>query len=180
MPERLTEAAVKALKYEGKPAIVRDAKGTGLLVAVNKTGKSYKVQRDLWQGQRGRKVLVKTVRHTLGGTEEMTLDDARSRATAVLDLIKRGIDPNAPPPDPSADAGAWTVRRMYEEYCADLRARAWGAPRPDGLAVIHHRQHHLGGGPAEGGRLAAPAGALVQGLHRHRHRPHKAPPADPP
>ncbi|WP_323717163.1 tyrosine-type recombinase/integrase [Paracoccus aminovorans] len=115
---------MKALKYEGKPAIVRDAKVTGLLVAVNKTGKSYKVQRDLWVGQRGRKVLVKTVRHTLGGTEEMTLDDARSRATAVLDLIKRGIDPNAPPPDPSADAGAWTVRRMYEEYGADLRARA--------------------------------------------------------
>ena len=34
------------------------------------------------QGQRGRKRLVKTVRHTLGGTEEMTLDDARSRAIA--------------------------------------------------------------------------------------------------
>lgn len=124
MPEKLTEAGVKALKYDGKPAIVRDAKVTGLLVAVNKTGKSYKVQRDLWQGQRGRKRLVKTVRHTLGGTEEMTLDDARSRAIAVLDQIKRGIDPNAPPPDPSADAGTWTVRRMFEEYGADLRARA--------------------------------------------------------
>lgn len=78
MPEKLTEANIKAPTYEGKPAIVRDAQVTGLLVAVNKTGKSYKVQRDLWQGQRGRKVLVKTVRHTLGGTEEMTLDDARS------------------------------------------------------------------------------------------------------
>ncbi len=123
MPEKLTEAGVKALKYDGKPAVVRDAKVTGLLVAVNKTGKSYKVQRDLWQGPRGRKVLVKTVRHTLGTTEDMTLDDARSRALAVLDQIKRGIDPNAPPPDPSADAGAWTVRRMFEEYGADMRAR---------------------------------------------------------
>lgn len=123
MPEKLTEAKIKALTYEGKPAVVRDAKVTGLLVAVNKTGKSYKVQRDLWQGQRGRKRLVKTVRHTLGTTEEMTLDDARSRALAVLDQIKRGIDPNAPPPDPSADAGAWTVRRMFEEYGADMRAR---------------------------------------------------------
>ncbi|MFP4043091.1 MAG: integrase arm-type DNA-binding domain-containing protein [Rhodosalinus sp.] len=100
--------------------MVRDAKVTGLLVAVNKTGKSYKVQRDLWQGPRGRRVLVKTVRHTLGGTEEMTLDDARSRALAVLDQIKRGIDPNAPPPD---DARAWTGRRMFEEYGADMRAR---------------------------------------------------------
>jgi integrase len=123
MPEKLTEARVKALAYEGKPATVRDAKVAGLLVAVNKTGKSYKIQRDLWQGQRGRKVLVKTVRHTLGGTEEMTLDDARSRAAVLLDQIKRGIDPNAPPPDPSADAGGWTVRRMFEEYGADMRAR---------------------------------------------------------
>lgn len=81
------------------------------------------MQRGPWQGQPRRKVLVETVRHTLGGTEEMTLDDARSRATAMLDLIKRGIDPNAPPPDPSADAGAWTVRRMFEEYGADMRAR---------------------------------------------------------
>jgi integrase len=120
MPERLTEARVKALAYEGKPTVVRDTKVTGLLVAVNKTGKSYKVQRDLWVGPRGRKVLVKTVRHTLGGTEEMTLDEARSRALAVLDQIKRGIDPNAPP---SADAGGWTVRRMFEEYGADMRAR---------------------------------------------------------
>lgn len=123
MPEKLTEAAVKALKYEGAPSVVRDAKVTGLLVAVNKTGKSYKIQRDLWQGQRGRKKLVKTVRHTLGGTDEMTLDEARSRATAMLDLIKRGIDPNAPPPEPSADAGAWTVKRMYEEYGSDMRTR---------------------------------------------------------
>ena len=50
MPEKLTEAAVKALKYEGAPSVVRDAKVTGLLVAVNKTGKSYKIQRDLWVG----------------------------------------------------------------------------------------------------------------------------------
>lgn len=123
MPERLTEARVRSLAYEGKPAVVRDAKVTGLLVAVNKTGKSYKVQRDLWQGPRGRRVLVKTVRHTLGGTEEMTLDEARSRALAVLDQIKRGIDPNAPPPDADDDAGTWTVRRMFEEYGADMRAR---------------------------------------------------------
>ncbi|MBS0002370.1 MAG: integrase family protein [Thioalkalivibrio sp.] len=123
MPEKLTEARVKALAFEGKPAVVRDEKVTGLLVAVNKTGKSYKVQRDLWQGPRGRRVLVKTVRHTLGGTEEMTLDDARSRALAVLDQIKRGIDPNAPPPDPAADAGGWTVRRLYDEYIADMRTR---------------------------------------------------------
>ncbi|WP_417713994.1 tyrosine-type recombinase/integrase [Pseudophaeobacter arcticus] len=123
MPERLTEGFVKGLRFEGKPSVVRDAKVTGLMVAVNKTGKSYKIQRDLWQGQRGRRKLVKTVRHTLGTTNEMSLEDARSRATAVIEQIKLGIDPNASPMDPAADAGAWTVRRLYEEYIADMRAR---------------------------------------------------------
>ncbi|KEJ91081.1 tyrosine-type recombinase/integrase [Sulfitobacter donghicola] len=123
MPERLTEGFVKGLRFEGKPSVVRDAKVTGLMVAVNKTGKSYKIQRDLWQGQRGRRKLVKTVRHTLGTTKEMSLEDARSRATAVIEQIKLGIDPNASPMDPAADAGAWTVRRLYEEYIADMRAR---------------------------------------------------------
>ena len=124
MPEKLTEAAVRALTFEGKPKMVRDAKVTGLMVAVNKTSKSYKVQRDLWQGQRGQKRLVKTVSHTLGGTDEMTLDDARSRALKVIEVIKSGIDPNAPPPEPKAEeAGAWTVRRMYQEYAADMTTR---------------------------------------------------------
>ncbi|MBO9431105.1 integrase family protein [Sulfitobacter sp. R18_1] len=123
MPEKLTEGLIKGLKFEGKATTVRDAKVTGLMVAVNKTGKSYKVQRDLWQGQRGRRKLVKTVRHTLGTTEELTLEEARNRAAAVIDQIKRGIDPNAPAADPAADAGTWTVRRLYEEYIADMRAR---------------------------------------------------------
>lgn len=68
-------------------------------------------------------MLAKTVRHTLGTTDEMTLEEARTRAGAVIKQIKRGIDPNAPPPDPAADAGGWTVRRLYDEYIADMRAR---------------------------------------------------------
>ena len=96
---------------------------TGLMVAVNKTRKSYKVQQDLWQGQRGPRRLVKTVRHTLGTTEKMTLEEARTRAGAVIGQIKQGIDPNAPATDPAADAGAWTVRKLYHEYIADMRIR---------------------------------------------------------
>ncbi len=131
MPEKLTQGAVKALRFDGKPAVVRDGKVAGLLVAVNKGGKSYKVQRDLWQGQAGRKRLVKTVRHTLGSTEDMTLEEARTRALAVIGLIKQGIDPNAPAPAaPTADAGQWTVQRMYEEYVADLRARGCAERTP--------------------------------------------------
>jgi hypothetical protein len=129
MPEKLTEAAVRALTFEGKPRMVRDAKVTGLMVAVNKTNKSCKVQRDLWVGDRGRKRLVKTVSHTLGGTDEMTLDEARSRAIRVIEVIKSGIDPNAPQPEPVAEqADTWTVRRMYQDYAADMTAREC-APR---------------------------------------------------
>jgi hypothetical protein len=54
------------------------------MVAVNKSSKSYKVQRDLWTGQRGRRRKVKTVRRTLGTTQELTLDDARTRAMQVI------------------------------------------------------------------------------------------------
>lgn len=123
MPEKLTEGLIKALRFEEKPKVIRDAKLAGLLVAVNKGSKSYKVQRDLWQGQRGRRKLVKTVRHTLGSTDEMTLDEARSRAAAVLDQIKQGIDPNAKPGSNAVDAGKWTVQRMFDEYAADMKAR---------------------------------------------------------
>ncbi len=123
MPERLTEAAVQKLRYDGKAITVRDTKVVGLMVAVNKRSKSYKVQRDLWQGQRGRQTLLKTVRHTLGSADAMTLEEARAHAARIIDQIKRGIDPNAPPDAPGADAGAWTVRRMYDEYAADMRAR---------------------------------------------------------
>ncbi len=123
MPEKLTEQLIKGLYFDGKPTIIRDAKLAGLLVAVNKGSKVYKIQRDLWQGQRGRRTLVKTVRHTLGSTDEMNLEEARSRAAAVLDQIKRGIDPNAKPGAALADAGKWTVHRMFEEYAADMRTR---------------------------------------------------------
>ena len=123
MPEKLTEGLIKGLRFEGKPTIIRDAKLAGLMVAVNKASKTYKVQRDLWQGQRGRRKLVKTVRHTLGSTDEMTLEEARSRAAAVLDQVKRGIDPNAKPGTAAADAGTWSVQRMFDEYAADMEAR---------------------------------------------------------
>lgn len=123
MPVKLTEQLIKGLSFDGKPKIIRDAKLAGLLVAVNKNSKAYKIQRDLWQGQRGRRTLVKTVRHTLGSTDEMDLEEARSRAAAVLDQIKQGIDPNAKPGSAAADAGTWTVQRMFEEYAADMRAR---------------------------------------------------------
>ena len=122
-PTRLTEAFIKGLAFEGRAYVVRDTKITGLMVAINKGSKSYKVQRDLWTGQRGRRRLEKTVRHTLGTTDDLTLEQARERAEAVIAQIRKGVDPNAPPPSPDEGSHAWTVERMYREYADDLRTR---------------------------------------------------------
>ncbi len=121
-PTRLTARFIKGLIYKDRPYVVRDTHTTGLMVAVNKNSKSYKVQRDLWRGQRGRRRLIKTVRHTLGTTDELTLDEARTRAQEVIAQIKRGIDPNAPDGGPGAEV--WTVGRLWDEYEADMRQRA--------------------------------------------------------
>lgn len=119
-PRKLTEAFVKALPV-GEPALIRDTKVTGLLLAINKSCKSYKVQRDLWRGQRGRRQLVKTVRHTLGTTEELTLEQARLKAEDVIRQIKFGIDPNEPLAEQKAEG--WTIDVLFDEYAADLRKR---------------------------------------------------------
>jgi hypothetical protein len=112
MPEKLAEGYIKGLNFAAKAATFRNAMATGLLVEVSKTGKSYKVQRDLWQGQRGWPKLVQTARHTLGTTEELTLEEAQTRAMAVIEQIKQGIDPNSPTADSATDAGAlaWPLR----------------------------------------------------------------------
>lgn len=120
-PRRLTEAYIRSLTYTTRVFAVRDTAVKGLLVDINKFSKSYKVQKELWVGERGRRRLVKTVRKTLGTTEELALDEARTRALAIVAEIKRGKDPNRTWED--SDAGSWTVARMYAEYTADLRRR---------------------------------------------------------
>ena len=120
-PRKLTESFIKKLGFQDKSSVVRDTHTTGLMVAVNRHSKSYKVQRDLWRGQRGRRKLIKTVRHTLGTTEEMSLDEARTRAAEVIALVKRGVDPNAPYAAEGADT--WTLEQLWREYLADMRAR---------------------------------------------------------
>lgn len=120
-PQKLTETFIKTLPHDGEGYVVRDTKVTGLLVAVNKSSKSYKVQRDLWQGPRGRRTLVKTVRHTLGSVDDLTLEDARSQAEDLIREIKRGVDPNKLAEEPRAEG--WTVSQMFDEYAADMRKR---------------------------------------------------------
>jgi len=120
-PTKLTEAFIRRLVYNGKPIFVRDTEVKGLMIAVYKHTKSYKVQRDLWVGDRGRRRKVKTVRRTLGTTDDLKLYEARIQASELLTQIRKGIDPNAPAV--AAGAEAWTVERMFSEYADDLRAR---------------------------------------------------------
>lgn len=119
----LDQRFIERLTPADKPYVVRDTKIRGLMIAVNKTGISFKVQRDLYQGERGRRRLVKTVRHTLGDAEVIPLDDARTRAMEIIAQIKRGVDPNAREDADGAGAEGWSVARMFDEYAADLRKR---------------------------------------------------------
>jgi integrase len=119
-PMKLTEGVIKNLPL-GEWKCIRDTKVTGLMVNVNLNCKSYKVQRDLWRGQRGRRVLAKTVRHTLGTTDEMTLDEARMKAEDVIRQIKLGVDPNKSETTPKAEG--WTIENLFDEYAADMRKR---------------------------------------------------------
>lgn len=120
-PRKLTEGFIRDLPFNGTGYLVRDTRVTGLMVAVNKTCKTYKVQRDLWRGQRGRRELIKTVRHTLGSTEELTLEQARLSAEEIIRQIKKGVDPNAPAIALSAEG--WTVDVLFDEYAADMGKR---------------------------------------------------------
>jgi integrase len=117
---RLTEGFINKLPL-GDPLVVRDAKVTGLMVCVNKRSKSYKVQRDLWRGHRGQRTLIKTVRHTLGSTDALTLEEARTKAEELIRKIKLGVDPNDPGSYRAAEG--WTVGVLIDEYVADLRKR---------------------------------------------------------
>lgn len=134
-PRKLTDAVVARLSHDNAPYHVRDAAIAGFFVAVNKTCKSYKVQRDLWVGKRGQRRLVKTVRITLGTTDDLTLDVARAMALEAIAKIKRGVDPNARHEGGGSSEG-WTVQTMYDQYADDMRARECV---PRSIESIHER-----------------------------------------
>ena len=160
-PTKLTEAFIRNLSCEDKPYVVRDTIIKGLMIAVNKHSKSFKVQRDLWVGQRSRRRKAKTVRHTLGTTLELTLDDARTRAMEVIAQIKQGVDPNA---QASVSSGAemWTLQQMFDEYAEDLGAREC-APRTI-LDVLAQRDRYFADWNA------VPIGEVTRTMARERHR----------
>jgi integrase len=87
---------------------------------------ALKIQADLRQGPRtGAARKPVTIRMTLGEHPELSLDEARPRAMAVLAEIRAGRDPRAGAPE---SPGVWTVGRMRDEYVRDLEIRM-RAPR---------------------------------------------------
>ncbi|MDH3660686.1 MAG: integrase arm-type DNA-binding domain-containing protein [Alphaproteobacteria bacterium] len=86
---KLTEANVKSLPpSDGRGYVVRDTELKGFIVIVNKKSSSWAVQRDLWQGPRGRRRLVRSVRHTIGRVGVMPLRVAREKALEAIHLIQ--------------------------------------------------------------------------------------------
>lgn len=142
-PRKLTESYIKSLEFNDRAYTVRDTHVVGLMVAVNKKSKSYKIQRDLYSAHKigTRRRLIKTVRHTLGTVAELSLPDARTQAKEVLALVERGVDPNAPTPVDSSE-GVWTVRTMYAEYIKDMEKRK-RAPRSI-LDIQQRRDRYMG------------------------------------
>ncbi len=112
----LTQKVVDAERWSGKTRFIRDTAVRGLILAVNKTSNTWKVQRDMWRDKR-----VKTVRHTLGSTDDLTLKQARALAQEVIGQIRRGINPNEPAPE--APASPLTVGELWDQYEARLIRR---------------------------------------------------------
>lgn len=138
-PTRLTDSLIRALEPADTPYAVRDTAVKGLMVAVNKRSKSFKVQRDLWTGEHGRRRLVKTVRRTLGTVEELSVKDARREAMRLIASIQDGVDPNRG--DNKSCAETWTLDHMYDEYAADMRARDCSEENIKG--IFDRKERHL-------------------------------------
>ena len=118
-PIKLTEANARALPPgRGRGYVVRDTELKGFILIVNKKSSSWAVQRDLWQGPRGRRRLVRTVRHTLGRVGIMPLRVARELALEAIQLIQQGIDPNKP-----QQTSDLTLRQSWNDYEESLRIR---------------------------------------------------------
>lgn len=118
-PIKLTEANARALPpATGRGYVARDTELKGFILIVNKKSSSWAVQRDLWQGPRGRRRLVRTVRHTLGRIGIMPLRVAREMALEAIQLIQQGIDPNKP-----QQASDLTLRQTWNDYEESLHIR---------------------------------------------------------
>ena len=114
----ISKRTVDALVVEGKDAVFwdRDLKGFG--VRVHPSGrKVYLVQS---RGARGPKRL------TLGRHGDLTAEEARKKAAAVIDRIKRGEDPLPPKPEPPLTVALLAERYLEAHVAVNCNAHtAW-------------------------------------------------------
>ena len=83
-PRRLTEQFINGLQWTGKRQFIRDSDLKGFMVIVNRTSRSYAVQRDVWKGERGTRRLVGTRRALIGRVGVISMKEARDKALAVI------------------------------------------------------------------------------------------------
>ncbi|MGE3302828.1 MAG: integrase arm-type DNA-binding domain-containing protein [Hyphomonadaceae bacterium] len=86
----LTEARVDALAFAGKREFVWDKHTRGLAVVLNEGAKTYVIQGAIRSNGRH----VRTVRMKLARTSDMSLRDARTRASELMAQIRSGVDPS--------------------------------------------------------------------------------------
>ncbi len=106
---RFTDAKVRDIAARGVPGRYRDDKTRGFFIEVNRFSSSYKVQTT--------SKTRKTLRHTIGRVNEMTLEAARQRAEQLLGQIHSGdlVSPVQLAPAKSAMTLEDAVRAFSDE-----------------------------------------------------------------
>lgn len=133
MKQKITVSLLKSLKAG---ATIRDTLQPGFLVQAGQRGASYKLQADLWQGERGRRRLVRTIRHTFARVDEMAPDEARNVARGLLAQIKRGVDPFRK--EERTPTRTWTVAEAFAAYARKTH------PRPLSPRTVRELEYLLG------------------------------------
>lgn len=116
----LTQKIADKAKPKDRRYFIWDADVRGLALAVHPTKKSWHFQRDLWRDGRREKTVY------LGLPGDRPLAEARQWAREQTNIVERGIDPTAPPPElPKTGPEAWTVREMMNRRLDYMKANGY-------------------------------------------------------
>jgi hypothetical protein len=99
------------------------------MLVINKSDKSFVLQRDLWRGTRGNRRHLGTRRVLLGHASIMTVKQARDAAIAATSRMLAGEEPNA-----AQQTGGVTLRQALSSFL-DWQARKNRRPR----TIEHNR-----------------------------------------
>ena len=168
MPRRaeltISKRTVDGLSVEAKDAVFWDRELPGFGARVYPSGrKIYVVQS---RGPGGSK------RITLGRHGELTVEQARKQAVAVIDRIKRGENPVAAPPEPAFTVADLAQRYLEAHVAVNCNAHTQGIYRG---SLDNHILPALGAMPVAFGWPAGGGGAA---LRAPRHPPRGEPCAD--